>query len=183
VAAAKRGLLSASGALSARRDEDHVARACAPLKDQRDAAVSKRERAFVMRPELNAVDGSLDRRAGDLDDERVKRLEGPREGAFRKDANSAVVNALEAHAIRPHQQHRVVPAQALHPHADAGIFGQMDRQRRFDAIVDPMTPAVDDHAFAAVLRDSKGLGKAGGEDADRVDPGSTPEVAGRIRPS
>src|SRR5208282_1639949 len=45
-----------------------------------------------------------------------------------------------------------------------------------------MTPTVYDHAFAAVLRDPKGLRKVGRKDTDRVNPGSAPEVSRRIRP-
>jgi hypothetical protein len=81
---------------------DCVARASAALEDQRDPAVRESKWAFVERLELNAVDRSLDRRAGDLDDKRVRGLEGPSEGALSKYVHRLVHNAHEAQAIRPH---------------------------------------------------------------------------------
>jgi hypothetical protein len=120
--------------------------------------------------------------ASGLYGKRVRGLEGPSEGVLSKDVHRPVHNANEAQAIRPHQEHGVIAAQAPHPHADARVFSQVNRKRRLHPVLGPSTPSVDDHAFAAVLRDSKCLRKVGREDSDRIDPGSAPELSRRVRP-
>ncbi len=95
----------------------------------------------------------------------VRGLEGPCERALGENGHRAVPHPYQPHEVRPDEQQRVIATQALHAHADSRVFGQVNRERRLDAIIGPLPAAVDDHALAAVLRDAKGLRKVGRENA------------------
>src|SRR5580704_10425268 len=152
------------------------------MNDQRDAAVSERERTFVARLKRNAANSSLDLSAQDLDDNVTRLLEGQFQRGFREDGHDAIESANEAHEAGPHEKHRVITPQSLDTHADPGVLRKMNSQRRFDAIIRPLSPAMDDHPFAAILRDPESLRRGGREDFDGVDPGPAPELPRVVRP-
>ena len=57
----------------------------------------------------------------------------------------------------PDEQRRVIATQALDADSDARVLREMDGQCGFDAIVRPLPSAVNDHPFAAILRNAKRL--------------------------
>src|SRR6185437_13641300 len=147
------------------------------------SAVRERELVLVARLKPDISDRSFDLRAVGLDTEWVRRLEGPGKRGLGEDHGPAVADPRQPSLVRPHEEHGVIAAQALHPDADAGMVREVNGQRRLDAIVAPAPKPMDDHALPAVLRNTKGQRRRGREIADAIDPGPAPEIAWGRRPS
>src|ERR1700733_5884931 len=148
------------------RYEQFVRRHRAALNDQCDAAVDEGLIGVVARSYSYAIDGSRHPRPIDLDDKFVGFLKRPRERSFGEKGLRAIPNADEKQLIRALQKNRVEAPQTLDTDAHSHMFCKVSFERRLHPVIAPLPATMDDHAFAAVLGNPKGLREARREIVD-----------------
>lgn len=147
------------------------------MHQQADAAVVESLGAAVFRKKRYAVGVEGDAVALGRHFHRYRFLEFGVEGSLGEHVDVLVAYANDLHLAVAGDAGAIVAAQALRPDGETAIIAEMYHHIAGRLVIGPLARAMDDDAFAAVLRDPECRRIALGEEVCAVDPGQPPEIA------